>query len=108
MPLNVTVATFPDGCNTATAQPSLVQWDRGQILQFAGFDLPVSYQVEFSSPETVLAIPALGDSAGVEIPNVLLQSSAPITAYLVLHEGENDRETEYWRNKWPWGRQHRR
>ena len=96
MPLNVTVATFPTGCNTAVAQPSLVQWDRGQILQFAGFDLPVSYQVEFSSPETVLAIPAIGDSAGVEIPNVLLQSSAPITAYLVLHEGEDDRETERW------------
>lgn len=96
MPLNVTVATFPTGCNTAVAQPSLVQWDRGQILQFAGFDLPVSYQVEFSSPETVLAIPAIGSSAGVEIPNVLLQSSAPITAYLVLHEGEDDRETERW------------
>ena len=96
MALNVTVATFPTGCNTAVAQPSLVQWDRGQILQFEGIELPTSYQVEFTTQETVLAIPMIGDSGGVEIPNALLQSSAPITAYLVLHEGEDDRETERW------------
>ena len=96
MALNVTTAVFAEGCNAATASPSLVQWDRGQKLVLDGLTLPASYQVEFSGGGTVRTVPMIGDQTGVEIPNVLLQSSHPITAYIVLHEGENDRESEYW------------
>ena len=96
MALNVTTAVIGSGCNTATATPSLAQWDVGQVLKIEGVDLPASYQVEFSTEYTRNAIQKIGNAAGVAIPNELLQRSAPITAYIVLHEGENDRETEYW------------
>ena len=96
MALNVTTAVFGEGCNTATASPSLAQWDVGQILKIEGVDLPSAYQVDFSTEYTRNAIQKIGNAAGVAIPNELLQRSAPITAYIVLHEGENDRETEYW------------
>ena len=96
MALNVTTAVIGSGCNTATASPSLAQWDQGQVLKIEGVDLPSAYQVEFSTEYTRNAIPKIGNANGVAIPNELLQRSAPITAYLVLHEGLNDREREYW------------
>jgi len=96
MALNVTTAVIGSGCNTATASPSLAQWDQGQVLKIEGVDLPSAYQVEFSTEYTRNAIPQIGDENGVAIPNELLQRSAPITAYIVLHEGLNDREREYW------------
>lgn len=96
MALNVTTAVIGSGCNTATATPSLAQWDVGQVLKIEGVDLPAAYQVEFSTEYTRNAIQKIGNADGVAVPNVLLQRSAPITAYIVLHEGENDRETEYW------------
>lgn len=96
MALNVTTAVIGSGCNTATATPSLAQWDQGQVLKIEGVDLPEAYQVEFSTEYTRNAIQKIGNANGVAVPNELLQRSAPITAYIVLHEGENDRETEYW------------
>ena len=96
MALNVTTAVIGSGCNTATATPSLAQWDVGQVLKIEGVDLPAAYQVDFSTEYTRNAIQKIGNAAGVSVPNELLQRSAPITAYIVLHEGENDRETEYW------------
>ena len=96
MALNVTTAVIGEGCNTATASPSLAQWDQGQVLKIEGVDLPSAYQVEFSTEYTRNAIQKIGNANGVSVPNELLQRSAPITAYIVLHEGENDRETEYW------------
>ena len=96
MALNVTTAVFSPGCNTATAAPSLVQWDKGQVLKIEGVDLPDAYQVEFSTVYTRNAIPKVGDANGVDIPNELLQRSAPITAYIVLHATGGSRDTEYW------------
>lgn len=96
MALNVTTAVIGSGCNTATATPSLAQWDQGQVLKIEGVDLPAAYQVEFSTEYTRNAIQKIGNANGVAVPNELLQRSAPITAYIVLHEGEDDRETEYW------------
>ena len=95
MALNVTTAVFGENCNTATASPSLAQWDTEQILQISGIDLPDSYKVEFSTVYTRNAIPAIGDASGVTIPNVLLQRSAPITAYIVLYGENGGRNREY-------------
>ena len=80
MALNVTTAVIGSGCNTATASPSLAQWDQGQVLKIEGVDLPAAYQVEFSTEYTRNAIPRIGNADGVAIPNELLQRSAPITA----------------------------
>ena len=96
MALNVTTAVFGENCNTATASPSLAQWDTEQVLQISGIDLPDSYKVEFSTVYTRNAIPAIGDASGVTIPNVLLQRSAPITAYVVLYGENGGRNREYW------------
>ena len=96
MALNVTTAVFGPGCNTATASPSLVQWDVGQKLRILGVDLPDSYKVEFTTAYTRSAIPEIGDADGVDIPDDLLERSAPITAYVVLSEGTDDRGTEFW------------
>ena len=96
MALNVTTAVFGEDCNTATASPSLAQWDTEQILQISGVELPDSYKVEFSTVYTRNAIPAIGDASGVTIPNVLLQRSAPITAYVVLYGENGGRNREYW------------
>ena len=96
MALNVTTAVFAENCNTATASPSLAQWDTEQVLQISGIDLPDSYKVEFSTVYTRNAIPAIGDASGVAIPNVLLQRSAPITAYVVLYGENGGRNREYW------------
>ena len=96
MALNVTTAVFAENCNTATASPSLAQWDTEQVLQISGIDLPDSYKVEFSTVFTRNAIPAIGDASGVAIPNVLLQRSAPITAYIVLYGENGGRNREYW------------
>lgn len=96
MALNVTTAAIASGANTAIAQPSLAQWDQGQILKIEGVELPQSYQVEFSGGGTVRTVPMIGTAEGVQIPNKLLQSSHPITAHIVLHEDVTDRETEYW------------
>lgn len=96
MALNVTTAVFAENCNTATASPSLAQWDTEQVLQISGIDLPDSYKVEFSTVYTRNAIPKIGNAAGVDIPNELLQRSAPITAYVVLYGENGGRNREYW------------
>ena len=96
MALNVTTAVFGENCNTATASPSLAQWDTEQVLQISGIELPDSYKVEFSTVYTRNAIPEIGDASGVAIPNVLLQRSAPITAYVVLYGENGGRNREYW------------
>jgi len=96
MALNVTTAVFVENCNTATASPSLAQWDTEQVLQISGIELPDSYKVEFSNLYTRNAIPKVGDASGVAIPNELLQRSAPITAYIVLYGENGGRNREYW------------
>ena len=96
MALNVTTAQLAGSCQRATASPSLVQWDQGQILKITGAELPAAYQVEFCNPGDTHTITQIGDETGVSIPDTLLATGREITAYIVLHEGEEDRETEYW------------
>ena len=96
MALNVLTAAIGSGCQRATAIPSAVQWDRGQILQVTGVELPFAYNVEFCCQGDTTTVTMIGDASGVEIPNSLLERGLPIIAYIVLHEGEDDRETEYW------------
>lgn len=95
MALNTTTAVIGNGCNTATAAPSLVQWDQGQILIIEGVQLPEAYQAEFCCQGDDETVTMLGNSFGVGIPDELLARGLPIFCYIVLHEGEDDRETEY-------------
>lgn len=74
---------------------ALYQWDYGQILLPTGVELPTSYEVHFAVPNTDTTMTVIGNADGVAIPDELLQSSGQIVAYIYLHEGEDDGETEY-------------
>lgn len=94
--MNIVKAIFSGGCTQITAAGALWQWDQGQILQIVGLDLPDAYQVEFSNqPVRGTAAPMIGGVGGVEIPDVYLTTGKPVYAFVVLHAGEDDRETEY-------------
>lgn len=94
--MNIVTATFSSGCCQVAADEKLWQWDQGQILQIVGLDLPDAYQVEFSNqPVRGTAAPMIGGVGGVEIPDVYLTTGKPVYAFVVLHAGEDDRETEY-------------
>ena len=91
MELNVITVTV-DGFSKITSCP-LYQWDYGQILKIEGITLPGSYEVHFSQASANCTV--LGDSDGVQIPDAYLQIASDITAYLYLHQGEDDGETVY-------------
>ena len=93
-PLNITTAAF-GGLREVTTAP-LWQWDYGQILRITGLDLPQAFEVHFSnsrkSGETVTQI---GSDGQVIIPDMYLTSGADIYAFVFLHDGTDDGETEY-------------
>lgn len=92
---NVTTATFTGSGRKAEACP-LFQYDFGQILKIEGLELPPLYEVDFGNDRSSgTSITVLGDADGVEIPNQLLETGEYVFAWIVLHEGEDDRETEY-------------
>jgi len=92
--LNITKAAF-GGLREVTTAP-LWQYDYGQILQITGLDLPQAFEVHFSnsrkSGETVTQI---GTDNQVTIPDMYLTSGADIFAFVFLHDGTDDGETEY-------------
>lgn len=92
---NIIVARF-HGKTKATAL-GLWQWDYGQILQIVGLDLPNVTEVHFA--QNGLAMTKLGTTeeevCSVPVPNSMLQHASSITAYIYLHTGEDDGETEY-------------
>lgn len=92
--LNVVTAVF-DECNNAQTD-TVFQYDYGQILKVEGIELPQSYEVHFSNDryngETTTQI---GDADGVTIPDTYLTSGSMIYAFIFLHQGNDDGETEY-------------
>lgn len=92
--LNVITAKFCSGSNqTWTAEAW--QYDYGQVLQIEGLELPDAYEVHFSNtPINGNAKPQIGNAEGVEIPDEYFESGEPIYAWLFLHQGEDDGETE--------------
>ena len=93
--MNIVTAAFTDGCMYEETLP-LYQWDYGQILQITGLDLPDAYQVHFSNQrESGTTITMIGGASGVQIPDNLLQTGENIYAWIFLHSGDDDGETEY-------------
>lgn len=90
---NMIIATFGGSHNVRT-DPAY-QWDYGMLLTFTDIELPVSYEVHFCSEGDEETITAMGDVAGVMVPDELLQKPKPINAYIYLHTGEDDGETVY-------------
>ena len=74
----------------------LWQYDYGQVLQFEGLDLPSAYEVHFANaPHGVNSTTQIGDAGGVQIPDAYLQTGECVYAWVYLHDGETDGETEY-------------
>lgn len=92
----ITTADLSSGCREIPAKESIAQWDQGQILKLSGIELPPAYQVEFCNPGDAETVTMIGNADGVEIPDALLETGKTIIAYLVLHDTESDRESEYW------------
>lgn len=92
---NIVNAVFDGSRRKAIACP-LFQYDYGQILKISGIELPASYQVHFSNTEDAgVSKTMLGDADGVQIPDEYLLTGEYIYAFIFLHEGEDDGETEY-------------
>ena len=92
---NVIIAKFAG--TVRTAADGLWQWDYGQILQIEGLDLPAVTEIHFAQAGKAKTV--LGETTAsvcrVAIPNAMLQSADQIKAYIYLHQGEDDGETEY-------------
>ena len=94
MATNIVTAVFDD-CGCAQTE-TVFQYDYGQILKIEGIELPQSYEVHFSNDryggETTTQI---GGADGVSIPDAYLQSGQMVYAFIFLHAGADDGDTEY-------------
>lgn len=79
-------ATLPSGMTELTVN-GLHQWDYGQKLEIEAADLPSMLEVHFSCPGMGAAEVRVGSAAAgvttVAIPDVCLEQSGPITAWVV-------------------------
>lgn len=93
--MNITTVSFGAGDTIAISEGNLWQYDYGQILKIQGLDLPAVYTVDFANIGDTETISMIGDENGVQIPDDLLTTGKSIYAYVWLHTGNNDGETEY-------------
>lgn len=82
------------GVRTIVANP-LWQYDYGQTLLIKGLNLPDLYEVHFAPSKTGNAVTVIGTDEGVSIPDALLETAGEFFAWIYLHTGEADGETEY-------------
>lgn len=90
---NVITATF--GASRTTRTGAAYQYDYGQILRFTDLTLPDAYEVHFALQPHGSAVTQIGNADGVAVPDSLLEAGSTIYAWVFLHTGETDGETEY-------------
>lgn len=94
MTTNIVTAAF--GAFKVTRTRQLYQYDYGQILRFAGIDLPDAYTVHFSNRQIGGdSVKQVGGADGVQIPDEMLTSGQNVYAWVFLHTGADDGETMY-------------
>lgn len=93
--MNKVIAVFANGGTMTTTQTALWQYDYGQILVIQGVQLPAAYEVHFCNSKDSTTITSIGDADGVVIPDQFLQNGEVIYAYVYLHTGDSDGETEF-------------
>lgn len=89
-----TVTVRFNGQREARTGP-LFQYDYGQVIVFADLELPVAYEVHFGDSVNGETITMVGGADGCEIPNDVLKKPGHVYAWVYLHEGADDGETEY-------------
>lgn len=92
MRTNIVTAAF-SGRQTRTDR--LWQYDYGQILRIVGLELPETFEVHFSNSRGGTAKTSVGSNNSVAIPDEYLTSGWDIYAWIYLHTGQDDGETEY-------------
>ena len=93
--MNKTIALFSPGQTAVIASTPLYQYDYGQILEISGLELPETFTVDFGGVCDAETKPWLGANNSVVIPDEYLQTGQSINAYIFLHTGADDGETEY-------------
>ena len=93
--LNILTATFKPGARVCTPDKKGVQYDYGQVLKIAGLDLPDAFEVHFANTGDDTTVTQIAQNGIVEIPDQFFQKPEQINAFIFLHNGENDGETEY-------------
>ena len=93
--LNILTATFKPGARVCTPDKKGVQYDYGQVLRIAGLELTEAFEVHFANTGDTTTITQIAQNGIVEIPDQFFRSSKQINAYIFLHDGETDGETEY-------------
>lgn len=93
---NIITVTFGSG-ETRAAAAGLWQWDYGQILQIEGLELPAVTEIHFLQAGNAKTVLGQTDDGvcRVNIPSSMLESADQIKAFIYLHQGANDGETEY-------------
>ena len=93
---NIVVVTYEEGKPIAVTRP-LHQYDYGMKLKLKDFpDLPEMYEMHFSNNhDSGKSYTVVGDSTGVDIPDVCLSEGRHVWAWLFNHVGPNDGETKY-------------
>lgn len=74
---------------------SVYQYDYGKILVIDGLDLPSIFEVHFANSGEDTSIMVIGQNNRVAIPDNCIEKTGTVTAYIYLHSGDNDGETEY-------------
>lgn len=91
---NIVTATFYGTATMVTTTPKY-QWDRGQLLNIVGLELPEVYKVDFSNYESKeSAVSSLNSEDGVSIPDELFDTGLPIYAFVVVPDDDST-TTEY-------------
>lgn len=91
--LNVTVATFSGSRFVTTTR--LWQHDYGQVLVIEGIELPETFEVHFGNQIHGKSKTRLGHNYTVNIPDEYLTHVGAVYAWIFLHAGADDGETEY-------------
>lgn len=95
MSSNIVIAKFENGESVLT--DPIWQWNYGQVLRIQGLRLPRAVEVHFAMGNTSKT--RIGTTVDgvtdVVIPDSLLEQSGRLRAYVYLHTGEDDGETEY-------------
>ena len=90
---NVITAVF-DTDRVVRTKP-LWQYDYGQKLKLEGVELPDAYEVHFANEKHGNGYVEVGNADGADIPDACLADGRCVFAWVFLHEGESDGETEY-------------
>ena len=82
------------GNSTLVSISPKYRYDSGWIMKFVDLDLPESYQVHFGNTLDGDTYEAIGDSNGVEIPDILWENGEIIYCWLYLHPTEDSSITK--------------